>query len=147
MRLALQEAHKAHLLGEVPIGAVIISNSGEVLGMGHNLVEATHSQIEHAEIRAIQAASKKVQDWRLDNCTLYVTLEPCMMCIAAIALSRVERVVYGAASPLFGYNLDKEGVLDLYTKQIKNITDKVLEHESAALLSDFFKKKREMPNE
>lgn len=142
MQQALEQAKMAADSGEIPVGAVVVSPYGEVLGSGRNLVEAYHCQIHHAEVRAIDEACKKLQTWHLDGCTLYVTLEPCMMCISLIALSRIERVVYGAESPFFGYHLDKEGVLSLYTKQIKNITSGVLGNEATALLKDFFRHKR-----
>lgn len=142
MQQALEQAKMATDSGEIPVGAIVVSPYGEVLGSGRNLVETYHCQIHHAEVCAIDEACKKLQTWHLDGCTLYVTLEPCMMCISLIALSRIERVVYGAESPFFGYHLDKEGVLSLYTKQIKNITSGVLGNEATALLKDFFKHKR-----
>lgn len=143
MKKALGYARRAAQRNEIPVGAVVVSPYGEILGSGYNKVEKTHCQSNHAEAIAIQAATKKTHDWRLTDCTLYVTLEPCMMCISLIALSRISRVVYGAQSPLFGYHLDKEGVLALYTKQIKNITSGVEADEAGQLLRDFFKKKRE----
>jgi len=139
--LSLGQAAASH--GEIPVGAVIVSPYGEILGTGMNYVERYHCQSHHAEVRAIEQACKTLQTWRLDGCTLYVTLEPCMMCISLCALSRIERVVYGAQSPFFGYHLDKEGILSLYTKQIKNITSGILGDEAAAMLKDFFKHKRE----
>lgn len=142
MQEALLLAGQAMEAGEVPVGALIVSPQGEILGRGYNGVEASKSQVEHAEVRAIQMACQKQNDWRLDGCTLYVTLEPCMMCISLVALSRIERVVFGAESPLFGFHLDKEGVLTLYTKRIKNITAGVLADEAAQLLRQFFQKKR-----
>jgi len=143
MHWALKEARKAAKRDEIPVGALVVSPYGEILGAGSNTVEKKQCQIGHAEVHAIAAATKKIKDWRLTDCTLYVTLEPCMMCISLIALSRISRVVYGAESPLFGYHLDKEGVLALYTRQIKNITSGVEAEESAQLLRNFFKKKRE----
>ncbi len=142
MKKALDLAEQAGHNGEIPIGALVVSPYGDILGAGHNCVEIKKSQIYHAEVCAIEACSKTSQSWRLDGCTLYVTLEPCMMCISLCALSRIERVVYGAESPLFGYRLDKEGVLALYTKQIKNITGNVLQDDSALILKKFFKRKR-----
>lgn len=142
MRQALGLARRAGLAGEIPVGAIIVSPEGTVLGKGANKTERHHSQLFHAEAVAISAAGKKQQDWRLSGCTLYVSLEPCMMCISLCALSRIERIVYGADSPLFGYHLDREGVLSLYTKQIKSITKGVLAEESAALLKEFFTAKR-----
>lgn len=143
MQKALAQARKAARLDEIPVGAVVVSPYGEIVGIGCNTVEKSHCQTEHAEARAIKQATKKLQDWRLTDYTLYVTLEPCMMCISLIALSRISRVVYGAESPLFGFHLDKEGTLALYTRQIKNITSGVEAEEAAQLLRDFFKKKRE----
>lgn len=143
MKRALELAQKAYAEGEVPIGSLIVSSQGEVLGQGYNMVEQFKSQLEHAELRAMREATLSINDWRLNHSTLYVTLEPCMMCISACALSRIERIVFGARSPLFGYQLDKEGVLELYTRQIKNITEGVLQREAAALLKRFFDKKGE----
>lgn len=142
MRQALADARAAGERGEVPIGAVIVSPDGQILGRGGNCVEESFSQVRHAEICALEAAGRSVKDWRLAGATLYVTLEPCMMCISAIALSRIERIVYGAPSPLFGYTLDKEGVLQVYTKHIKNITSGVCADEAAQLLREFFRRER-----
>lgn len=141
MQKALTYAKRAGRAGEVPIGAVIVDSKGQFLGAGANRVERTHCQSEHAEVRAIKNACRRQGDWRLEGCTLYVTLEPCMMCISLAAISRVERVVFGAASPVFGYRLDKEGALTLYTKRIKNITEGVLADEAAQVLKDFFRQK------
>lgn len=147
MRQALELAQVALESNEVPVGAIIIDEGGQVLGKGYNLTETLRCQLEHAELRALREATKNQQDWRLDHGTLYVTLEPCMMCISALALSRIERIVFAAKSPLFGFHLDKEGVLALYTRQIKNITEGVLQHEAAALLKHFFTQKREIRSE
>lgn len=147
MKQALKLAVRAGSKGEVPIGALVVSDNGQLMGQGYNRVEALGCQNEHAEVRAIRSACKRKTDWRLTGYTLYVTLEPCMMCVSLSALSRIERIVYGADSPLFGYRLDKEGVLALYTKHIKNITSHVLALESAALLKQFFKQKRKGTSE
>lgn len=141
MQKALVYAKRAGKAGEIPIGAVVVDAKGQILGAGANRVEATHCQSEHAEVRAINKACRRQGDWRLDGCTLYVTLEPCMMCISLTALSRIERVVFGAPSPVFGYRLDKEGALTLYTKRIKNITEGVLAEPASQLLKDFFRQK------
>ena len=143
MQKALDCAHMALQAGEVPIGAIVVSPHGEILGSGYNMVEFYHSQLHHAEVLAVQKAGELSSNWRLNGCTLYVTLEPCMMCISLCALSRIERIVFGARSPLFGFSLDKEGVLALYTRQIKNITEGILSEPAALLLQDFFKYTRE----
>ncbi|MFA6065838.1 MAG: nucleoside deaminase [Candidatus Babeliaceae bacterium] len=143
MNQALACAREALQFGEVPIGALVVSPHGHIVGSGYNLVEKNCSQINHAEMRAIEQAGQQQGDWRLNGHTLYVTVEPCMMCISLCSLSRIERVVFGARSPVFGFSLDKEGVLALYTRQIKNITEGVLAEPSAKLLKDFFKYSRE----
>lgn len=143
MRRALVLARAAAKRGEVPIGAVIVSADGEYLGGGSNAVERFASQLEHAELRAIRGATRKLDDWRLDGASIYVTLEPCMMCMSALALSRVERVVFAARSPLFGYRLDKEGALKLYTGRIKTIEEGLLAEPAGNLLKAFFAQKRE----
>lgn len=143
MRRALAFARAAGKRGEVPIGAVIVSASGEYLGGGGNAVERLTSQLEHAELRAIRGATRKLNDWRLDDASIYVTLEPCMMCMSALALSRVGRVVFAARSPLFGYRLDKEGALKLYTGRIKTIEEGLLAEPAGNLLKTFFAQKRE----
>ena len=101
MRLALQEAEQAMALGEVPVGAVIVRGD-EVVSMGHNLRETGKNALAHAEIIAIRKACKKMGDWRLENCTLYVTLEPCPMCAGAIVQARVPQVVIGCMNPKAG---------------------------------------------
>ena len=101
MRLAIKEAQKAQALGEVPIGAVIVKND-QVIAHAHNLRESLQLPTAHAEHIAIERASKVVGSWRLEECTLYVTLEPCVMCAGAIVMSRIPRVVYGAVDPKGG---------------------------------------------
>ena len=142
MEKALSLARKAYQLGEIPIGALIVSPEGQVLGSGYNMTESRHAQSEHAEIRAIEQAGKKALDWRLDECTIYVTLQPCLMCMSLICLSRIARLVYGATSPLFGYDLGKEGMPQVYQKHLKGVTSGVLADESKKLLEQFFKQKR-----
>ena len=97
MRAALKQAEKARALGEVPIGAVIVSD-GRIIGRGYNRRNTDHTTLAHAEITAIRKANKKVGDWRLEGCTLYVTLEPCQMCAGGLVQSRIDRVVIGAPS-------------------------------------------------
>jgi len=147
MQEALSLAEQAGQVGEVPIAALVVSPEGIVVGRGANRVEAAHCQAEHAEICAIRDACMRRADWRLVGCTIYVTLEPCIMCVGLILLSRVDRIVYAAESPLFGYRLDKQGMLALYMKHIKGVTSGVLENDSIRLLREFFSKKRIKHNE
>src|SRR5690625_4347748 len=95
MAVAIQEAYKAEEINEVPIGAVIVYQD-EIIAKGHNIRETSQLALSHAELIAIQDANKKLGSWRLENCTLYVTLEPCQMCAGAIVQSRIKRVVFGA---------------------------------------------------
>ncbi len=101
MKAAIKEALKAELIDEVPIGAVIV-HDGKIIARAHNLRETKQRSTAHAEILAIEKACKKLNSWRLEGCTLYVTLEPCPMCSGAILQSRIERVVYGAKDPKGG---------------------------------------------
>lgn len=141
MQQALVLAQQANDLGEVPIGAVVVSATGEILGQGFNQTEAKKCQDRHAEINAIRAACSTIGDWRLEGCTIYVTLEPCVMCFGCIDLSRIERLVYGAESPLFGYHQARESFIDI-SKHVKNIAFGVCKDESEALLKRFFQEKR-----
>lgn len=143
MKIALKQAKEALILQEVPIGAIVVNEEGLIIGKGYNLTETKKCQSYHAEFLAIQQAAKRIDDWRLEKCTLYVTLEPCLMCMALIGLSRIKRLVYGAKSPLFGYHLDKEMLPDLYKKHLRGTTLGVLADEAEKILKDFFKKKRE----
>ncbi len=104
MKSALTEAAKALNKDEVPIGAVIINKDGNIIARAHNLTEHKHTQAAHAEVLAIEKAGKKIGDWRLEGCWLYVTLEPCAMCYNLAVLSRLDGIVYGAESPLFGFS-------------------------------------------
>lgn len=142
MQEALIEAQHAAEINEVPIGAVVVNAHGEVVGRGYNSVERDCTQRAHAESLAIQEASKNVGDWRLNGHWLYVTLEPCSMCMGLIKLSRLEGVVYGAASPLFGFRLDNQEDLWVYKKDAFLIIEGVKKEESAALLKNFFHQKR-----
>lgn len=141
MNRALRSAHKAYKNDEVPVGAVVVSPEGYIVGQGYNLVETRGQQQAHAEMIAIARACKKIGDWRLDGYSLYVTLQPCVMCMGLIQLSRISRLVYGAHSKLFGYQLDNEGHVQVYNKDIE-IMPSVLADESAHLLQRFFKEKR-----
>jgi len=138
MGIALREAQKAADRGEVPIGAVVVGN-GAVLGRGHNLREARQDPAAHAEMIAIRQAARKEKSWRLTGTTLYVTLEPCIMCMGAILLARVERVVFGCLDPKGGaagslYDLSDDRRLNHRVA----VTSGVREAECAGILSDFF---------
>ncbi len=143
MQLALEQAACAFKANEVPIGAVVVAADGTVLGYGFNTVEQDGTQTAHAEMQALRHASASLHDWRLYGATLFVTLEPCVMCVGAARLSRIARIVFGADSPLFGFRLDKELGLWLYNKDSMIIQHGV-EHEAcSALLKKFFQQKRE----
>ena len=142
MRAALAEARRALDEGEVPVGCVII-HEGSVIGRGHNQVERMHDATAHAEIVAIGAASSALGDWRLSECTLFVTLEPCAMCAGAIVLARVGRVVYGALDPRAGACGSVLNVLDAPgLNHAPAVTSGVAAEEAGALLSAFFEQKR-----
>ena len=138
MRLALLLAEEASAAGEVPVGCVVCNASGEVIGRGRNRCMEKHDATAHAEMEAIREASSAVGDWRLDGCTLYVTLEPCPMCAGAIMNSRIRHVVFGARDAVKGAC---GSVIDLF---YENFPDKaavfgdVLAEESAEKLSTFF---------
>lgn len=142
MRAALREARASAEADEVPVGCVVVLD-GAIIGRGHNQVEALHDATAHAEILAIGAASNAIQSWRLTECTLYVTLEPCAMCAGAIVLARVGRLVYGAADPKAGAC---GSVLDVVHERRLNhrvdLTALVLAEECGALLKEFFARKR-----
>lgn len=143
MRLALVQAHKAKRKDEVPVGAVIVCD-GKVIAKAYNKREKTNDPLGHAELRTIKQASRKLKAWRLVNCDLYVTLEPCIMCAGAIMWSRFRRVVYGATDKKGGA---LGGALNIFEEKAVNhipeITGGVLAEEASLLLSDFFQKKRE----
>lgn len=137
MQLAIIQAQKALLVGEVPIGAIVVAANGEVIGEGYNLVETNQTQTAHAEMMAIRHATQKIGNWRLQGCTLYSSLEPCAMCMSAVVISRVARVVFGATSPLFGYRVDKQIGFTLYNCPIE-IHEGILASDASALLRTFF---------
>jgi len=142
MKEALKQAQLAYAINEVPIGAIIVNAQGTIIARAHNSVERDHSQRSHAESLAIEQASKTLGDWRLNNHWLYVTLEPCTMCMGLIALSRLGGVVFAAPSPLFGFRLDKQEDLWVYKRDTFPIIEGVQKEESASLLKKFFQKKR-----
>lgn len=143
MHLAIEEALKAEGVGEVPIGAVIVRENGEIISRAHNLRETSLDPTAHAEIIAIREAAKKLGNWRLANVALYVTLEPCAMCVGAIILSRIKRVIFGARDPKAGaivsiYNIGVDGRLNHRVE----IEEGVLRDECADLLKRFFENLR-----
>lgn len=143
MRKALELAKKAAKIGEVPIGAVIVKKTtGEIVGTGYNRRECDKSPLAHAEILAIDEASKKLGGWRLIDCEIYVTLEPCPMCTGAIINSRLERVIYGTSDTKAGSCGSVVNLFDFPYNHIPEITAGVLQDECAEILSDFFKSLR-----
>lgn len=144
MDLALDEAAHAALVGEVPVAALVVRDSdGAVLATAHNRRESDHDPTAHAELLAIRAASAAIGDWRLDGCTVYVTLEPCAMCAGAMVLARIRRCVYGCKDPKGGF-LGSLGDLS----QVPRLNHRfevlagVREEESAELLRSFFRRLR-----
>ncbi len=137
MRKALDEAQKALAAGEVPIGAVIVAQD-KVIGRGHNLTETLHDVTAHAEMQAITAATEYLGGKYLTDCTLYVTVEPCVMCAGAIGWSQLSRIVYGASDPKRGYQTYAPGAFHPKTQVLTG----VLEAECAQLMKSFFKQKR-----
>lgn len=142
MNVALEYAQRAYTQNEVPIGAVVVDQQGTIIGAGSNQVELLHTQSAHAERIAIEAAGRARADWRLNGCWMYVTLEPCAMCIALIRLSRISGVVFAASSPVFGYRLDKDEILSVYNRDLLAIVEGVCEVQASVLLKTFFQKKR-----
>lgn len=142
MNYALSEAKKAGDKGEVPIGAVIVVD-GRVIGRGHNLRESKNDPTAHAEMVAIRKAASRLNAWRLTNSTIYVTVEPCVMCIGAIVLARIPRLVFGCLDPKGGavgslYDMSNDKRLNHRVK----VTSGVMAEEAQALLKDFFRNLR-----
>ncbi len=142
MRDAIKQAMKAKDIGEVPIGAVIVFK-GEIIATGYNVRETLQETLSHAELIAIRRANEKIGSWRLEDCTLYVTLEPCPMCAGAIVQSRIKRVVYGAVDQKAGCAGTLMNLLDdeRFNHQAE-LSSGVLEEECGHLLTDFFKELR-----
>ena len=143
MKLALSEAKKAAEKAEVPIGAVLVSQHGEIMAASHNQPISLNDPTAHAEILALREAAQNVQNYRLLNTTLYVTIEPCVMCMGAIVHARISHLVYGARDPKWGgagslYDLADDKRLNHRVK----ITEGVCEDECRALMQDFFRSKR-----
>ncbi|MFC7370852.1 tRNA adenosine(34) deaminase TadA [Fictibacillus iocasae] len=143
MKLAIEQALEAKKIGEVPIGAVIVKD-GEVIAAAHNLRESENRAVAHAELLAIDEACQKVDAWRLEGATLYVTLEPCAMCAGASVLARVERVVFGAPDPKGGCAGTLMNLLqdERFNHQCE-VTDGVMSEECGMLLTEFFRELRQ----
>lgn len=142
MKEALKEAEKAELIDEVPIGCVIVKDD-KIIARGHNVRETKKTPLGHAEIIAIDKASKKLGAWRLQDCDIYITLEPCIMCSGAIIQSRIRHIYYGAKDPKGGAIESSINVLE--TKNINHhpeVTSGILEEECSNIISEYFKRKR-----
>lgn len=143
MREALAEAEKAYALGEVPVGAVVVCD-GKIIGRGHNLRETLVDSSAHAEIFALREAARKIGDWRLTGCAIYVTIEPCPMCAGAVVQFRVPKLVYGAKDPKAGA---VDSVLDIvrhprFNHQVEVVSG-ILEEECRLIIQKFFRNLRE----
>ncbi len=142
MNMALEQAHIAYDKGEVPIGCVIVYND-EIIGRGANLRVTKGNVLAHAEIIAINEACSFIGDWRLEDCTLFVTVEPCPMCAGAILQSRIKEVVFGARNPKAGcagsiYNVLQDSRFNHYVE----ITEGIMKEECSGIMKDFFKRFR-----
>ena len=143
MKEAIRQAKKARALEEVPIGCVIVSN-GQLIARGYNRRNTDKNTLSHAELNAIKKASKKLGDWRLEGCTMYVTLEPCQMCAGALMQSRIDRVVIGSMNPKAGCAGSVLNLLEMdgFNHKVEVIRG-VLQEECSIMLSDFFRELRE----
>ena len=143
MKEAIRQAKKAKALDEVPIGCVIVYED-KIIARGYNRRNTDKNTLSHAELNEIRKASKKLGDWRLEGCTMYITLEPCQMCAGAIVQARVSRVVIGSMNPKAGCAGSVLNILqmDRFNHQVE-LTKGVLQEECSTMLSDFFKELRE----
>ena len=146
MKEAIRQAKKARALEEVPIGCVIVYE-GKIIARGYNRRNTDKNTLSHAELNAIRKASKKLGDWRLEGCTMYVTLEPCQMCAGALVQSRIDEVVIGSMNPKAGCAGSVLNLLEVegFNHQVKT-TRGVLQEECSTMLSDFFRELRERNN-
>lgn len=141
MEAALALAKQAGVEGEVPVGAVVVKD-GKIIGSGRNRRETKKSPLGHAEIEALENACKTLGDWRLTNCTLYVTLEPCVMCCGALLAARVDRVVFGAYDAAAGACVSAVSIESLPHAVLPKLIGGYLEEECSALLQEMFRDKR-----
>lgn len=142
MKAALKEAKKAYLLGEVPVGAVIVYND-KIIARGHNTRELRQSVLGHAEINAIAKANKQIGSWRLEDCSIYVTLEPCSMCSGAIIQSRIKNLYFGAYDLKTGAAGSVFNLFDYPFNHKVNVVGGILENECSQIIKDFFKELRQ----
>jgi tRNA(adenine34) deaminase len=142
MALALEEARAAGLRGEVPVGAVLVKG-GEVIALGSNAVIGLSDPTAHAEVMALRAAGQALQNYRLPDCELFVTLEPCAMCAAAMIHARIKRVVFGASDPKTGAAGGLLNVFDTTFNHQTEVQGGLMAKECSEMLKDFFKAKRE----
>ena len=142
MKEALKEALKAKSKEEVPVGAVIVLN-GKIISRAHNLRETKMNSLCHAEILAINKACKKLSNFRLEDCEMYVTLEPCLMCAGAIVQSRIKKVIIGAKDPKYGMAGTTFNAFEIKSNYNVDIEFGVMEEECSSIIKDFFKKIRE----
>ena len=143
MKAAIRQAKKAYALDEVPIGCVIVQND-KIIARGYNRRNTEGNTLAHAELTAIRKASKKTGDWRLEDCTMYVTLEPCQMCAGAIVQSRIPRVVVGCMNPKAGCTGSILNLLDIQAfNHQADLTTGVLKEECSQLMKQFFRELRE----
>ena len=143
MKMAIEKAWEASLMGEVPVGSVVVDENGKILARTHNLKEREKNPCYHAEILALSEASKERGDWRLTHATLYATLEPCVMCMGAVMQSRIAHLVFGAydtksGAISLGFNIHNNRKLNHRIR----LTGGLMQYECSRLLSDFFKLKR-----
>ena len=142
MRLALQQAQQAQVEDEVPVGAIIL-NQDRIIAAAYNQREQLHDPTAHAEMIAITQAAEAIGDWRLEHCTMYVTLEPCPMCAGAIIQSRIPRIVYGATDPKAGAVTSLYSLLtDTRLNHTVQVTGGVLAEDCGRILTNFFRSKR-----
>ncbi len=141
MKIALKEALKAYKIGEVPVGCILVDENNKIVAKAYNKKEKLNDVTGHAEILCIKKASKKIGDWRLNNLTMYVTLEPCLMCSSAIIQSRIKRVVFGAYESNTGAALSRIHAFKLENSPCL-VDGGVLLEESKNLIQSFFKEKR-----
>ena len=142
MTYCIELAKKAASLGECPVGAIVVDRDGNIIGEGYNRRESGHSPTAHAEIIAIERAAQSLNSWRLSDCTLYVTLEPCPMCAGAIINSRLRRLVYGAFDEKGGACASLVNLFDYPFNHKPMVRSRILMEECSALLADFFKQLR-----